>query len=82
MCGVYRRNEILPVNEGTEWGDYTKEHMWAGPTDRKFGEFYKKMNMNEEKLPHELILFYNFWNMWRKLIIALSIVYFESNFGF
>ena len=58
----------------------TKENMWAGPVDRTLGEFYKKMSLDEKMIPHELMLFYNFWNLWRKLVFSISIVYFESAF--
>ena len=58
----------------------TKENMWAGDFDRDYGEFYKKMSLNEEKFATEVIIFYNFWNMYRKIIYAASVVFFDSSF--
>ena len=54
--------------------------MWAGDVDRDFGEFYKKMSLNEEKIATEVIMFYNFWNIWRKLIYAVTLVFFHDMF--
>ena len=54
--------------------------MWAGDVDKDFGEFYKKMTLNEEKTATEVIIFYNFWNMYRKLIYAITIVFFHDLF--
>lgn len=65
---------------GVDEGDHTKEHMWAGPVDRDYGEFYKKMSLQEKKIATEGIIFYNFWNMYRKLIYAITIVFFNGAF--
>ena len=52
--------------------------MWAGKFDRQYGEFYKKMTLNEELVAREVVVFLNFWNMYRKLIFAVTLVFFES----
>ena len=52
--------------------------MWAGSFDRDYGEFYKKLILNEDILAHEVVIFFNFWNMYRKLIFAITLVFFES----
>lgn len=54
--------------------------MWAGDVDRDYGEFYKKMSLSEKKIATEGIIFYNFWNMYRKLIFAVTIVFFDDMF--
>ena len=46
-------DEPLPVNYDVAKGVKTKEHPWAGPFDREFGEFYKKMNINPKQVPPE-----------------------------
>ena len=53
--------EPLPVNYGVTKGVMTKEHPWAGPFDRDFGEFYKKTNINPIEVPSEQALFINFF---------------------
>ena len=73
--------QMVPVNIGVSIGDFSKERPWAGATDREYGEFYKKMNLNQKKVTKEAILFYNFWNIYRKLIFAISLVFFK-NFRF
>ena len=73
--------QIVPVNIGVSKGDFSKERPWAGAVDREYGEFYKKMNLNQKKVTKEAILFYNFWNIYRKLIFAISLVFFK-NFRF
>ena len=70
----------LPINSGVDANDRTKENMWAGEVDRDYGEFYKKMSLNEEKAATEVIMFYNFWNIWRKLMYAVTIVFFDDMF--
>ena len=56
-----RMKEPLPVNHGVADGVITKEHPWAGPFDRDFGEFYKKTNINPIEVPSEQALFINFF---------------------
>lgn len=73
---------LLPVNRGVAKGDTSKEHQWAGPTDRSLGEFYKKMNTNQKKVAKEAILFYNSWNIWRKVMYSATIVFFDDYFRF
>ena len=41
-------NDKLPVNQGVAIGIKTKEHPHSGPFDRDYGEFYKKMNLNQK----------------------------------
>ena len=52
--------------------------MWAGKFDRDYGEFYKKMTLNDYIVTHEVVVFYNFWNMYRKLMFAVTLVFFDS----
>ena len=54
--------------------------MWAGDADQDYGEFYKKMILNEDRMAIEIIIFYNFWNMYRKLIYAITVVFFFDVF--
>lgn len=68
----------MPVNEGVSEGDFSKEHPWAGTADKNYGEFYKKMNLNQKKVAREAILFYNFWNMYRKFLFAVCLVFFKN----
>jgi len=70
----------LPTNIGIDEGDFTKEDQWAGHLDRDFGEFYKKMNLNERKVAKEAVLFYSMWSLWRKLVFAITIVFFDDCF--
>lgn len=44
--GIARMKQDVPVNVGVSGGDFSKEHPWSGPTDKNYGEFYKKMNLN------------------------------------
>lgn len=69
------------MDSGVDVDDRTKEHMWAGDFDRDYGEFYKKMSLNEEKKATEVVIFLNFWNVWRKLMYALTIVFFDDMFA-
>ena len=75
---VWRSRERVPVNSGVADGVHTKENMWAGNFDREYGEFYKKMTLNEELVAREVVVFLNFWNMYRKLIFAVTLVFFDS----
>ena len=75
---VWRSKERTPVNAGVADDILTKENMWAGKFDRDYGEFYKKMTLNEDKVTREVVIFLNFWNMYRKLIFAVTLVFFES----
>ena len=75
---VWRSRERTPINSGVDPGVKTKENMWAGQFDRDYGEFYKKMILNEDIVTHEAVIFFNFWNMYRKLIFAITLVFFES----
>lgn len=68
----------VPVNEGVKEDDYSKEHPWAGTADRNYGEFYKKMNLNQKRVPREAALFYNFWSIYKKLVFAICIVFFKN----
>ena len=70
----------MPVDSGVDAEDRTKENMWAGDVDRDYGEFYKKMSLNQKKAATEVILFYNFWNFYRKLIYAITLVFFDDMF--
>jgi len=75
-----RETPLLPVNRGVARGDRSPESPYQGRTDKAFGQFYKKMNLNEQKVPKEAILFYNSWNFWRKLMYAVTVVFFEDYF--
>lgn len=70
----------LPVNSGVDVDDFTKEDMWSGAVDKDYGEFYKKMNLNQRKVAKEAVLFYNFFNIWRKLMFAITCVFFDNFF--
>ena len=70
----------LPTNKGMELGDRTKEDQWAGPFDKDYGEFYKKMSLGGERVSTETILFLNFWGIWRKMMFAVTVVFFEDSF--
>lgn len=80
--GTTRAEETknLPINSGVAPEDFTKEDMWTGDVDQDYGEFYKKMNLNQRKVAKEAILFYNFFNLWRKLMFAITIVFFDEEF--
>ena len=80
---IFRANEEprLATNWGIEDGTQTKEHMWAGDFDRTYGEFYKKMNLNDKERAREVVLFYCFWNLYKKLIFAITLVFFQDHFG-
>ena len=71
----------LATNWGIQEGTRTKEHMWAGEFDRTYGEFYKKMDLNNKERAKEVVLFYCFWNLYRKLIYAVTLVFFHEHFG-
>ena len=77
---VTRAREITPCMQGMTKGDRTKEDQWAGDVDKDYGEFYKKMSLNEKKNANEVVLFYNFFNIYRKLVFAISLVYFNTSF--
>lgn len=76
--GVNRMKQDVPVNEGVSEGDFSKEHPWAGKADKNYGEFYKKMNLNQKKVPREAAIFYNFWNVYRKVLFAGSLIFFKN----
>ena len=78
--GIHRADEKVAVDEGVDEDDRTKEHMWAGPVDRDYGEFYKKMSLQEKKIASEGIIFYNCWNLYRKLIYAITLVFYDDMF--
>ena len=80
---ITRANEEprLATNSGVEEGTQTKEHMWAGEFDRTYGEFYKKMDLSDKDRAKEVVLFYCFWNLYRKLIFAITLVFFHEHFG-
>jgi hypothetical protein len=80
--GVTRAMEtdILPTNKGVENGTYTKENQWAGPIDQDYGEFYKKMNLNEKRVAKEATLFYGLFSVWRKLAFSISLVFYDQYF--
>jgi len=70
----------LPVNRGVPRGTYTKEDEWAGPVDKDYGEFYKKMSLNKKKVPVESVLFHGLFSIYRKLLYSTTIVFFEDSF--
>lgn len=70
----------LPCNSGVDPNEYTKENQWAGSVDRDYGELYKKMSLNEEKCTKEAVLFGTFFNLWRKMAYAVSVVFYADNF--
>jgi len=80
--GIYRANESndLPINSGVASKDFTKEDQWRGAVDTDYGEFYKKMNLNQQKVAKEAVLFYNFFNLWRKLMFSITLVFFDVFF--
>ena len=71
---------MLPVNRGVKPGTYTKEDSWAGPVDKDYGEFYKKMNLDKKTVNKESVLFYGLFNMYRKLMYATTLVFFDDFF--
>eukprot|EP00354_Favella_ehrenbergii_P005378 CAMPEP_0170456364 /NCGR_PEP_ID=MMETSP0123-20130129/4025_1 /TAXON_ID=182087 /ORGANISM="Favella ehrenbergii, Strain Fehren 1" /LENGTH=205 /DNA_ID=CAMNT_0010719821 /DNA_START=1868 /DNA_END=2485 /DNA_ORIENTATION=+ len=38
------------------------------------------MNLNERKVAKEAVLFYSMWSLWRKLVFAITIVFFDDCF--
>ena len=84
MVPIFRADEEprLATNWGVDKDARTKENMWAGEFDRTYGELYKKMNLNEKERANEVVLFYCFWNLYKKLIFAISLVFYQDSFGF
>ena len=81
--GVTRaiETQYLPTNTGVQNEDFSKEDQWSGHVDRDYGEFYKKMNLNHQKVAREAVLFYSMWSLWRKLIFAITLIFFDEHFG-
>ena len=79
---IHRADEekYLPTNTGVEADERTKEDQWSGPLDKDYGEFYKKMSLSGKRVPVEAALFFNMWNIWRKMMFALTAVFFEDAF--
>lgn len=80
--GIRRAREVmsLPTNAGVNKLEHTKEDQWAGSTDKTYGEFYKKMSLSERETSKEGIVFYNLFNMYRKLVMAVNFVFYQDSY--
>lgn len=55
----------------------TKESVGRSEFDQAYGEWYKKMAINEYINSKETIFFFNFWQTFRKVTFALTVIFFE-----